>query len=86
MLSGGKVKPSEVHILRLIEEDEDDDDESDYDDDESDSSYDSDDTSEEDTTEPETSIANELDTSWDVKEMNDVLKSLESNLKRPLVW
>ena len=91
MFAGGKVKPSEVSILRLLEDEsspeDDDDDESDYDDDdESDSSYDSDDSSEEDSTEPETSLTNELDASWDVKEMNDVLESLESNLKRPLVW
>ncbi len=80
-----------MSILRLLEDEsspeDDDDDESDYDDDdESDSSYDSDDTSEDDSTEPETSLTNELDASWDVKEMNDVLESLESNLKRPLVW
>ena len=97
MFAGGKIKPNEVDILKLLEDEsssDDDDDDSDYDDDDdsdddgsdsTDSSH-NDDTSECGDTEPETSVAAEFEASWDVKEMNDVLKSLESNLSRPLVW
>ncbi len=98
MFAGGKIKPSEVNILKLLEDEssnDDDDDESDCDDDsddddedESDStdSSDTDGTLECGSTEPETSIDAEFEASWDVKEMKAVLKSLESHLSRPLVW
>jgi hypothetical protein len=81
------LKSCKVSILKLLEDEISPDDHDDYDvDDESDSSYDCDETSEnDDTTEPET-LTNELDSSWNIKEMNDVLESLESNLKSPLVW
>jgi Ankyrin repeats (many copies) len=94
MVAGGKIKPKEASLLKLVEEESapddesDDDDYDDDDDDYSESSYDSDEDSESgyDCTEPETSLANDFESSWDVKEMKEVLESLNSPIKRPLVW
>jgi hypothetical protein len=93
MVAGGKLKPKEASLLKLLEEEsspDDGSDDDDYDDEDSETSYDSDEDSESnsdsDSTEPETSLTNDFEASWDVKEMNEVLESLDSPIKRPLVW